>query len=322
MKHNYLEFEKTPMALAAQIEELRAVAAGGSDQDKALQEKALAEIATLERKQQEELAKLYKELTPWQKTQVARHPNRPHGADYIKKLFTNFTPIAGDKAFAEDPSILAGIAQFEGRPVAVVATEKGADTKSRVKHNFGMPKPEGYRKAQRLFALAEKFGLPIVAFVDTPGAYPGVEAEARGQAEAIATCIEKAMGLSVPFVTYITGEGGSGGALALATADKVFMFEHSIYSVISPEGCASILWRNQKEAQKAAEALRLTAQDLVEMRIIEGIIPEPEGGAHRDHDLVFTRVCTHLRETLEELEATPNKSFTLHRKERFLSLSF
>lgn len=319
MKQHYLEFETEPMKIGARIADLREKAeqapVGGEDLQKLQQE-----IESLEVEETKAVRQLYRQLSPWQKTQVARHPNRPHGKDYIDALCTGFTPIAGDRRFAEDAAIIAGFARLGETPVAVVATEKGTDTKSRVKHNFGMPKPEGYRKAQRLFALAEKFGLPIVAFVDTPGAYPGVEAEARGQADAIAACIEDAMGLRVPFVTYITGEGGSGGALALATADRVFMLEHSIYSVISPEGCASILWRSQQEAQKAAEALKITAQDIEELCLIEGIVPEPVGGAHRDKPLMIERVGEHLRETLDDLAQKGLEGFSLHRRERFLNL--
>ena len=319
MKHHFLEFEEEPMRIAAQIADLQEKTAELAPSSGEW-EKILKEIKELEVAEVKAIRHAYRNLTPWQKTQVARHPNRPHGQDYIKGLFTDFTPIAGDRRFAEDGAIVAGFAKFGGMPVAVVATEKGTDTKSRVKHNFGMPKPEGYRKAQRLYALADRFGVPIIAFVDTPGAYPGVEAEARGQAEAIASCIEDAMGLQVPFVTYITGEGGSGGALALATADRVYMLENSIYSVISPEGCASILWRSQREAEKAAEALKITAQDILELGLIEGIIKEPVGGAHRDRDLAVSRVGEHLKETLAELARKGLDGFSYHRRDRFLNL--
>lgn len=319
MKQHYLEFEKEPMNLSARIADLREQAAALEPDSGDLQ-KLQQEIESLEVAESKAVRQLYRHLTPWQKTQVARHPGRPHGKDYIQELFTDFTPIAGDRRFGEDAAILAGFARLGETPVAVVATEKGTETKTRVKHNFGMPKPEGYRKAQRLFALADKFGQPVVAFVDTPGAYPGVEAEARGQAEAIAACIEDAMGLQVPFVTYITGEGGSGGALALATADRVFMLEHSIYSVISPEGCASILWRDQQEAQKAAEALKITAQDIAALGLVEDVVPEPVGGAHRDRTQMINRVGEHLRKTLDELTEKRLEGFSRHRRERFLNL--
>ena len=319
MTHHYLEFEEEPMRIGARIADLKTKAEGYAPSSDDWQ-KAMKEIKELEVAEKAAIRQVYRSLTPWQKTLVARHPHRPHGQDYIKGLFTDFTPIAGDRRFGEDAAIIAGFAKFDGKPVAVVATEKGTDTKSRVKHNFGMPKPEGYRKAQRLFALADKFGMPIIAFVDTPGAYPGVEAEARGQAEAIAACIEDAMGLGVPVVTYITGEGGSGGALALATADRVFMLENSIYSVISPEGCASILWRSQREAEKAAEALKITAQDILELGLIEGIVKEPVGGAHRDTVLAVERVGESLKETLAELSGKELHGFSPHRRERFLNL--
>ena len=320
MKQHYLEFEKEPMLLGAKLTDLKEKSENSELSSEDLR-KIQKEMEDIQIQEVKAVRQLYRQLSSWQKAQVARHPLRPHGKDYIQTLVTDFTPIAGDRRFAEDEAILAGIGRFAEMPIAVVATEKGTDTKSRVQHNFGMPKPEGYRKAQRLFALAQRFGLPIVAFVDTPGAYPGVEAEARGQAEAIASCIEDAMSLEIPFITYITGEGGSGGALALATADQVYMLEHSIYSVISPEGCASILWRNPQDAPKAAEALKITAQDIESLGLIEGVIPEPVGGAHRDKELMIQRVGEHLSAQLEALANNPPRSFSLSRRERFLKFS-
>ena len=248
------------------------------------------------------MRRLYRNLTPWQKVQVSRHPNRPHAKDYIHHLITDFVPLAGDRLYAEDEAMQSGIGKFLGKSVVVLGIEKGKNTADRVKHNFGMPKPEGYRKAQRLMDMAEKFGLPVVTFVDTPGAFPGVEAEERGQSEAIASCIEKLLTLNVPVVSVVTGEGGSGGALAVAVADKVLMLEHSIYSVISPEGCASILWRDARSASTAAQALKLTSTDLKKLGIIDGIIKEPVGGAQRDYTLTMKRVSAEIAKCLNEIE--------------------
>lgn len=308
MTQHYLEFEKKAMDLAAQAAELKASGKPNT-----------AKLADLEKQEAEVLKELYAALTPWQRTQVARHPQRPHASDYITHIVEGFTPITGDRRNAEDPAMLAGIGRIGNQPVAVLGTEKGKDTKTRMHHNFGMPRPEGYRKAQRLMDLANQFGLPIITFVDTPGAYPGIDAEARGQAEAIAACIQKSFQLDVPIIAYITGEGGSGGALAVATADRVFMLENSIYSVISPEGCASILWRDKAEAPKAAKALKLTAKNLKKLGVIDGIIAEPAGGAHRHRDDMLNTVKAHVKETLKTLKAA-GIGASIHRRERFLTM--
>jgi len=272
---SYLEFEKPVATLEARIAELRAAAEGG-DVDIA------AEIRRLEMKSADLLASTYAALTPWQKTQVARHPMRPHFRDFIAGAFADFVPLGGDRCYGEDHAIIGGLAKLGERRVVVIGHEKGHDTQSRIKHNFGMGKPEGYRKAIRLMELASRFGLPVVTLVDTSGAFPGVEAEERGQAEAIARSTEACLALEVPMVAVIVGEGGSGGAVALASAERVLMFEHAVYSVISPEGCASILWRTSEKAADAAEAMRVTAQHLLELGVIDRIVKEPVGGAHRD----------------------------------------
>jgi acetyl-CoA carboxylase carboxyl transferase subunit alpha len=280
--YSYLEFEKPIADLDGQIMELKKLSegeSGGVD--------VAEEVARLEKRSSEALVEIYKKLTPWQKAQVARHPDRPHCQAYVDALFTEFTPLAGDRNFAEDQAIIAGFARFEGQPVAVIGQEKGSDTQSRLKHNFGMARPEGYRKAVRIMELANRFGLPIVTLVDTAGAYPGIGAEERGQAEAIARSTETCLNLEVPIVSVVIGEGGSGGAIAIATANKVYMLEHAIYSVISPEGCASILWRDAARAKDAATAMKVTAQDLLSLKVIDGIINEPVGGAHRDRDVVM-----------------------------------
>ena len=279
-----------------------------------------AELVRLQVKEKRVLRLLYRNLEPWQKTQVARHPKRPHASHYIAALIEDFIPIAGDRRFAEDPAMIAGIGTFRGVPVAVMGTEKGDNTNERVRCNFGMPKPEGYRKAMRLMDLAHRFKLPVLTFVDTPGAFPGVEAEARGQAEAIAACIQQALTLDVPIISVITGEGGSGGALAVATADLVLMLEHSIYSVISPEGCASILWRDRKAAEQAATALKLTAQDLEKMKVIDRVIKEPVGGAQRNHSLTFKRVSRALEQELATLQAQTTGTAASRRRQRFLEI--
>jgi acetyl-CoA carboxylase carboxyl transferase subunit alpha len=262
----------------------------------------------------------YSRLTPWQKAQVARHVDRPHTLDYIRRLVTDFTPLAGDRAFAEDAAMIGGIGRLRGRACVFLGQEKGADTDARLKHNFGMPRPEGYRKAQRLMRLADHFGLPVVTLIDTPGAYPGVDAEARGQAEAIARCIETCLAISVPLIAVIIGEGGSGGALALATANRVMMLEHAIYSVISPEGCASILWRDGEQAKTAAEALRLTARDLQKLGVIDAILPEPLGGAHRLPAAAIDAVGDAIESALSGLAALDRDALKQHRKEKFLSI--
>lgn len=315
MTQHYLDFEKKAMELAAQMAELKA----GDGENAVATTDAAKKLKQLQKEERQVLEEIYQNLTPWQRTQVARHPQRPHASDYINHIFEGFTPICGDRRNSEDPAMIAGIGRLNGQPVAVLGTEKGKDTKTRMRHNFGMPRPEGYRKAQRLMDLANQFGMPIVTFVDTPGAYPGIDAEARGQAEAIATCIQKSFQVNVPIVAYITGEGGSGGALAIATADRVFMLENSIYSVISPEGCASILWRDKAEADKAAKALKLTAENLKELGVIDDILTEPAGGAHRHQQDMLNMVKTHVEETLKSL-ASAGVGASIYRRERFLKL--
>jgi acetyl-CoA carboxylase carboxyl transferase subunit alpha len=278
------------------------------------------EIATLEGKADKLLRQTYAKLTAWQKVQVARHPDRPHCLDYIGALFTDYTPLAGDRSFAEDRAIVGGLARFDGRPVVVMGTEKGGDTEDRVRHNFGMAKPEGYRKARRLFELAERFRLPILTLIDTAGAYPGIDAEARGQAEAIARAVESSLQLTVPLVATIIGEGGSGGAVALATGNAVLMLEHAIYSVISPEGCASILWRSADQNATAAEALRLTAQDLLKLEVVDRIVEEPVGGAHRDIPAMFGTLRSAIGEALQPLLALSPAEIKRQRREKFLAM--
>jgi acetyl-CoA carboxylase carboxyl transferase subunit alpha len=313
---NFLDFEKDALTVAQKRIELEKLNAEGKLPKKT---KIEAERLRLDVKEKRLVRHLYRALTPWQKTLVARHGHRPHAKDYIEQLIEGFQPLAGDRRFADDAAMIAGLGYFNGQAVAVLGTEKGSNTKDRVKHNFGMPKPDGYRKAERIMLLADKFGLPLITFVDTPGAFPGVEAEARGQAEAIAKCIETSLNLNVPIVSVITGEGGSGGALAIATADKVLMLEHSIYSVISPEGCAAILWKDSASAPQAAEALKLTAQHLIELKVIDGIIKEPVGGAHRDHDLTFKRTAKAMQEALQSLKRRKTPHAQARRK-RFLDI--
>ena len=278
------------------------------------------EIARLTDKADKQLRATYAKLTPWQKTQVARHPQRPKTNDYVRALITDFTPLAGDRAFAEDAAIIGGLGRFEGRSVVVLGTEKGADTESRVAHNFGMAKPEGYRKARRLMELAGRFGLPILSFVDTSGAFPGIEAEARGQAEAIARSIEAGLEAPVPFVATVIGEGGSGGAIALATGDTILMLEHAIYSVISPEGCAAILWKDSAQAATAAEALRLTAEDLKRLALIDTVVPEPMGGAHRAPTDAMAAVRTAIAAALAPLVALDGATLRSRRRQKFLDM--
>ena len=310
---SYLEFEKPVATLEARIAELRAAAEGG-DVDIA------AEIRRLEMKSADLLASTYAALTPWQKTQVARHPMRPHFRDFIAGAFSDFVPLGGDRCYGEDHAIIGGLAKLSERRVVVIGHEKGHDTQSRIKHNFGMGKPEGYRKAIRLMELASRFGLPVVTLVDTSGAFPGVEAEERGQAEAIARSTEACLALEVPMVAVIVGEGGSGGAVALASAERVLMFEHAVYSVISPEGCASILWRTSEKAADAAEAMRVTAQHLLELGVIDRIVKEPVGGAHRDPALAIQALAKAIGEELDGLSKhSPAKLRTL-REERFLRI--
>ena len=279
MQH-YLDFEKELALLDGKANELRST---NSSQNEEKQKNG--DIKEIEKKSKQLLKKIYSDLTPWHKCQIARHPERPHSSLYIKNLMTEFIPLAGDKKFAEDKSIIGGLARLNDTPIVIIGHEKGDDTKSRIQHNFGMARPEGYRKAVRLMDLADKFNLPVITFIDTPGAYPGKGAEERGQAEAIASSIAKCMQIKVPLISIIIGEGGSGGAVALASSNKIIMLEHSIYSVISPEGCASILWKNSDKMKEAADALKLTAGDLTKLGVVDEIISEPIGGAHRNINL-------------------------------------
>ena len=313
MIRHFLDFERPVAELEGKIEELRHLSTTG--------ELNIAdEVGRLETSANRLLRQTYARLTPWQKVQVARHPERPHCVDYITGLITDFVPLAGDRAFGEDSAVVGGIGRFRGCSIVVVGTEKGADTEGRLKHNFGMARPEGYRKARRLMRLAERFGLPVLTFVDTAGAYPGVDAEARGQAEAIARAIETCLDLKVPLVAAIIGEGGSGGAIALAAGNSVLMLEHAIYSVISPEGCASILWRDAEHAQEAAEALRLTAQDLQRLGVVDRIVPEPLGGAHRAPKEAVGQLGEALDEALRLLVALDGGALRLQRREKFLAM--
>jgi acetyl-CoA carboxylase carboxyl transferase subunit alpha len=313
MIRHFLDFERPIAELEGKIEELRHLSTTG--------ELNIAdEVGRLESSANRLLLQTYARLTPWQKVQVARHPERPHCLDYISGLITEFVPLAGDRTFGEDAAVIGGIGRFRGRSVVVLGTEKGADTEARLKHNFGMARPEGYRKARRLMRLAERFGLPVLTFVDTAGAYPGVDAEARGQAEAIARAIETCLDIKVPLVAAIIGEGGSGGAIALAAANTVLMLEHAIYSVISPEGCASILWRDGEYAREAAEALRLTAQDLQRMGVVDRIVPEPLGGAHRVPQEAIEHLGKALDEVLGPLVALDGRTLRLQRREKFLAM--
>ncbi|MEM1047175.1 MAG: acetyl-CoA carboxylase carboxyltransferase subunit alpha [Pseudomonadota bacterium] len=312
--HAYLEFEKPVADLEGKVQELRTLADQGEAVDVA------DEIERLETKAAQALSELYAKLTPWHKTLVARHPDRPHVSDYLNGLFTDFTPLAGDRAFGEDSAILGGLARFDGRPVAVFGHEKGTDTQTRIKHNFGMARPEGYRKAIRIMDLAERFGLPVISLVDTAGAYPGVGAEERGQAEAIARSTEACLGLGVPNIALIIGEGGSGGAIAIATANKVLMLEHAIYSVISPEGAASILWRDSARAQDAATNMKITAQDMLRFGVVDAIVPEPTGGAHRQPDAVIASAGEAIREALEALEGLDADAIREDRANKFLAI--
>jgi len=311
--HNYLDFEKPVAELEGKIEELRHLT--GSEEVNIAEE-----VGKLQTKVERLLVQTYAKLTPWQKALVARHHDRPHALDYIGALITDFTPLAGDRAFAEDSAVVGGLGRFQGESIVVIGTEKGSDTENRVKHNFGMARPEGYRKAQRLMDLADRFDLPVLTFVDTPGAYPGVDAEARGQAEAIARSIEVCLGLGVPFVSTVIGEGGSGGAIALATANRVLMLEHSIYSVISPEGCASILWRDGEQAEEAANALKLTASDLLALGVIDRLIDEPVGGAHREPETTIRLVGEAIERAFTELAGLDGETLKADRREKFLAM--
>ncbi len=312
MRH-FLDFEKPIAELEGKIEELRRM----SEPDGINIGDEIARLTSIADKQ---LRTTYGRLTAWQKTQVARHPDRPQAQDYIDALITEFTPLAGDRAFADDAAVLGGIGRFHGRAVVVLGTEKGTDTESRVKHNFGMARPEGYRKARRLVELAGRFGLPVLTFVDTSGAFPGIDAEARGQAEAIASSIEACLKAPVPIIATIIGEGGSGGAIALAAGDRILMLEHAIYSVISPEGCASILWRDSAQASVAAEALRLTAEDLLRLKLIDLIVPEPLGGAQRDKPTTLNSVALAIEDALESLNGIDETTLRNRRREKFLAM--
>ena len=311
--HNYLDFEKPVAELEGKIKELRHL--GGSSQVNIADE-----VSKLQDKVDRVLLKTYSNLTPWQKTQVARHHERPHTLDYVRGWITDFTPLAGDRAFANDQAIIGGLGRFRGCSVVVIGTEKGADTETRIRHNFGMAKPEGYRKATRLMRLADQHGLPVITLIDTPGAYPGVDAEARGQAEAIARSIQACLDLCAPLVSVVIGEGGSGGAIALAVGNSVQMLEHAIYSVISPEGCASILWRDRDLAQEAAAALRLTAQDLLELGVIDNIITEPIGGAHRERDRIISKTADAVALALRELVDLDGSVLKAKRRAKFLAM--
>jgi acetyl-CoA carboxylase carboxyl transferase subunit alpha len=309
----YLEFEKPIAELESKISELRHLP-NSADVDIA------EEVMRLQTKVDRQIRATYAKLTSWQRVQVARHTERPHAQRYIDRLIADYTPLAGDRAFAEDAAIVGGIGRLQGRSVVVLGQEKGDDTESRIKHNFGMAKPEGYRKAQRLMKLADRFGIPVVALVDTPGAYPGLDAEARGQGQAIATSIDTCLGLGVPLVSVVIGEGGSGGALAIASADRVYMLENSVYSVITPEGCASILWRNNANAEDAAEAMKMTAADLKKLEIIDAVIAEPLGGAHRAPDEAIDAVGKVVSEALAELAGLDPDTLRRQRQDKFLAM--
>ncbi|HTT83715.1 MAG TPA: acetyl-CoA carboxylase carboxyltransferase subunit alpha [Rhizomicrobium sp.] len=310
----YLDFEKPIADLEGKIVELRRLAA----QDPAMQ--IDDEVTRLQARAESLINDIYAKLTPWQKTLVARHPARPHFSDYAAALFEEFTPLAGDRLFAEDRAVISGIGRFRGQSVAIVGQEKGNDTASRLAHNFGMARPEGYRKAQRLFALAERFRLPVISFADTPGAYPGIGAEERGQSEAIARATDACLGLGVPLITIIIGEGMSGGALGIAVANRVYMLEHAIYAVISPEGCASILWRSADKAQEAAAAMRITAQDLLELKVIDGIVPEPAGGAQRSPGQAIQAVGETIERALDDFEDFSPAQIRQHRRDKYLAI--
>jgi acetyl-CoA carboxylase carboxyl transferase subunit alpha len=311
---SYLDFEKPVAELEAKVEELRAMQEAGN---------AVAigdEISRLEAKASQALKELYDDLTPWQKTQVARHPQRPHCLDYIGALITNFVPLAGDRQFGEDEAIVGGFGRFQGESICVIGHEKGSSTEARLKHNFGMARPEGYRKAVRLMEMADRFEIPVLALVDTAGAYPGIGAEERGQAEAIARSTDACLNLGVPNVAVVLGEGGSGGAIAIATANRVLMLEHAIYSVISPEGAASILWRDTSKAQEAATNMKITAQDLMRFGIIDSVVPEPVGGAHRDPAAAIAAAGGAIAEALADLKGLNRETVRRQRRDKFLAI--
>ncbi len=311
---NYLEFEKPLAEIEGKAEELRALARQNEEMD------VEKEAAALDKKAEAMLADLYKDLSAWRKCQVARHPDRPHCKDYIEALFTEFTPLAGDRNFADDLAVIGGLARFDGTPIMVIGHEKGHNTKTRIERNFGMARPEGYRKAIRLRELDDRLGLPIVTLVDTVGAYPGKGAEERGQSEAIARSTEKCLQVKVPLIAVIIGEGGSGGAVAFATGDRLAMLEHAVYTVISPEGCASILWKDAEKMREAAEALRLTAQDLLKLGVADRVIPEPLGGAQRDRDATIKAVGKAIGEMLKELEGKKPAQILKDRRRKYLDM--
>jgi len=310
----FLDFEAPLAELEGKIAELRAIAHGDASVSIA------DEVKSLEKKASKTLADLYANLEPWAKQQVARHPERPHALDYVNSLFTDFVPLSGDRKFAEDEAIIGGLGRFRGRGVVVIGQEKGSDTQSRLKHNWGMAKPEGYRKAVRLMEMADRFGLPVITLVDTSGAYPGVDAEERGQAEAIARSTDCCLSLGVPLVSLVIGEGGSGGAIAIATGNTVLMLEHAIYSVISPEGAASILWRDAARARDAASALKITAQDLKRLGVIDEIVPEPLGGAHRNPEVAIAAGGEAIARALQSLEGVSGDVLRTQRREKFLGI--
>ncbi len=307
----FLDFEQEVVLLEGKIKELRHLSDGKGVN-------IVEEISKLQFKANAILKEKYSNLTPWQRVQVARHPNRPHCVDYVDKIIDNFIPLLGDRFYGEDPAMMGGIGNFRGNSVIVIGQEKGSDTDSRIKRNFGMASPEGYRKAARLMKLADKFNLPVLTFIDTAGAYPGIGAEERGQAEAIACSIETCLSVNIPLISTIIGEGGSGGAIAIGAADRVLMLENSIYSVISPEGCASILWRSEKYAEAASNALNLTANDLERVKVIDKIIVEPLGGAHRDSETIIDSVASVIEETLNELKEYSNENLLKNRRKRYL----
>src|SRR6202167_497436 len=311
---HYLDFERPISELEGKIVEVKKLAEADPTMD------IDGDVARLTTRADQMVRDTYARLTPWQKVLVARHPDRPHFLDYAKVIFDDMTTLAGDRSFDEDQAVVAGLARFRGRPVAFLGQEKGNDTKTRLQHNFGMAMPEGYRKAVRLFELAGRFGLPVLSFCDTSGAYPGVSAEERGQAEAIARSIEAGVSVKTPFIATIFGEGMSGGAIAIAAASRVYMLEHSIYSVISPEGCASILWRSADKAQEAAIALKITAQDLLQLRVVDAIVPEPVGGAHRAPQQTIDAVAEQIAAGLKEMEGISGEELLRQRRAKFLAM--
>jgi acetyl-CoA carboxylase carboxyl transferase subunit alpha len=311
---HYLDFERPIAELEGKIVELRKLAEDDPNMD------IDGEVERLQSRAGTLVADTYARLSPWQKVQVARHPGRPHFLDYARRIFDDFTVLAGDRNFRDDEAVVAGLARFRGKPVAFIGQEKGNDTQSRLKHNFGSAMPEGYRKAVRIFELADRYGLPVLSFADTAGAYPGVSAEERGQAEAIARSIEAGLSVKAPFIATIIGEGMSGGAIAIAAASRVYMLEHSIYSVISPEGCASILWRSADKAQEAATALKITAQDLLALKVIDAIVPEPVGGAHRAPHDTIDAVADQIAAGLKEMDGTSGEELLRQRRTKFLAM--